>query len=682
MIAYHFLLYLMNDPYTLSFYMKKGDRTWNQFLQEEKFGLKALKNHWLQCSHLNDSQLPDHYFENANRELEENCEYSEMNPLQNVFLNLLPKAADEILVLDDKKNIVVKRNQWDNWMHISRIFSPLVIKVAYLWFNRREVGNISQAIVDNFSNTAIPGYENEIIVRDSLSDVHVHFCNGTEVDRKWVEVLNDPKCFINYSRTTNRFSDFSHHSIFNGLEMMSNLLLDAASFVKNASNDMDSHQLRDDSLLVKQAWFLYHFWLLLNGKKRKSDFFELHKFLLIEGAFRELYVMQYHQMGLLQFNKVLHTPFKGPGGNSVVDLLRQICGNGCHPIHLVEFRISPSQLASIRDYQEKYKKNGLATKVNFICSLIKNESSTRQSLYKHLEDINKAVREIKKYSSHIVGVDVAGSDYKAPPATFVQAMQNIRNIERKGGWNVTYHAGEDFFHILSGLRTIYEAIEFLKLKKNDRIGHASAAGVNPYNWSRCIHGVVPIKLGEYLDDLLFAIELIEYEKISELKEKRKKISAYINEVYGDNVSIEKMQEEWHLAKAERHTLSFYTKIVRVDCFQFFDIQELITLQKALLAFISKRGIVIEACPTSNIFIGYDHDMDSYHLKTWLKWKYVQALPMPDIVIGADEVGVFPTNLPNEYACIYEMMEKDNELKDLSEKILNDLVKNSEKYAFR
>lgn len=44
---------------------------------------------------------------------------------------------------------------------------------------------------------------------------------------------------------------------------------------------------------------------------------------------------------------------------------------------------------------------------------------------------------------------------------------------------VTYHVGEDFMDIADGLRMIDEAIRFLPLKRNDRIGHALALGVSP-----------------------------------------------------------------------------------------------------------------------------------------------------------------------------------------------------------
>ena len=42
----------------------------------------------------------------------------------------------------------------------------------------------------------------------------------------------------------------------------------------------------------------------------------------------------------------------------------------------------------------------------------------------------------------------------------------------------SYHAGEDFHHILSGIRAMFDAIELLDLCEGDRIGHGTAMGIS------------------------------------------------------------------------------------------------------------------------------------------------------------------------------------------------------------
>ena len=44
---------------------------------------------------------------------------------------------------------------------------------------------------------------------------------------------------------------------------------------------------------------------------------------------------------------------------------------------------------------------------------------------------------------------------------------------------ITVHAGEDFVHLLSCLRRLDDAVQYLCLEEGDRIGHGTALGLNP-----------------------------------------------------------------------------------------------------------------------------------------------------------------------------------------------------------
>ncbi len=65
----------------------------------------------------------------------------------------------------------------------------------------------------------------------------------------------------------------------------------------------------------------------------------------------------------------------------------------------------------------------------------------------------------------------------------------------------------------------------------------------------------------------------------------------------------------------------------------------------------EKEIVIEALPTSNLRIGYHRTLDSYQLFNWYSWQK-EGLPVPPIVLGTDDAGIFETNIYNEYALIY------------------------------
>jgi hypothetical protein len=68
---------------------------------------------------------------------------------------------------------------------------------------------------------------------------------------------------------------------------------------------------------------------------------------------------------------------------------------------------------------------------------------------------------------------------------------------------VTCHAGEDFVHILTGLRHVDEAVEYYALQRGDRIGHGLSVGVDPVKWMQRLGRRCVLFQGEWLDDLVW-----------------------------------------------------------------------------------------------------------------------------------------------------------------------------------
>lgn len=84
---------------------------------------------------------------------------------------------------------------------------------------------------------------------------------------------------------------------------------------------------------------------------------------------------------------------------------------------------------------------------------------------------NKALQD-KEFS--IVGVDFTGSDEKARPEVYAQLVRYARRHQKINLKQFTYHAGEDFYDLLDGIRTIHEVLRYLKWDEHCRIGHALA----------------------------------------------------------------------------------------------------------------------------------------------------------------------------------------------------------------
>lgn len=88
----------------------------------------------------------------------------------------------------------------------------------------------------------------------------------------------------------------------------------------------------------------------------------------------------------------------------------------------------------------------------------------------------------------------------------------------------TYHVGEDFRDILSGIRSIFEAVLFLNLREGDRVGHAIALGLDAEHFYARI-GMVELSYEELFDNMVFVYYLLEIYASSEREIQRYKAYA-------------------------------------------------------------------------------------------------------------------------------------------------------------
>lgn len=126
----------------------------------------------------------------------------------------------------------------------------------------------------------------------------------------------------------------------------------------------------------------------------------------------------------------------------------------------------------------------------------------------------------------IVGIDAANLELPTPPEVFAPAFRFLREYpidvrridpphDRFGSrreilslleqrrLGMTYHVGEEFRHLLSGLRAIGETIEFLNPRAGDRLGHAIALAVEPEIWAEQIGYQAVLPKQEWLDTLVW-----------------------------------------------------------------------------------------------------------------------------------------------------------------------------------
>ena len=94
---------------------------------------------------------------------------------------------------------------------------------------------------------------------------------------------------------------------------------------------------------------------------------------------------------------------------------------------------------------------------------------------------------------------------------------------------------------------------------------------------------------------------------------------------------------------------------------------------------NKRSIAIESLPTSNVRISFYKEYSEHHLQRWLGLNDEND-PIPSVVLGSDDPGIFATNLKNEYCHVYQMIKSGHGKKTAEENLLY-LQRNGEKFTF-
>jgi adenosine deaminase len=145
----------------------------------------------------------------------------------------------------------------------------------------------------------------------------------------------------------------------------------------------------------------------------------------------------------------------------------------------------------------------------------------------------------------VLGVDGAANELHAPPEPFAAAFRHARATGIR--W-ATFHAGEDFPHLLSGIRAVFEAAVFLDLRAGDRIGHATALGIAPSLWRERSAPRVVLCALDALDDAVFAHRALA--RIGGFERDLARLEPVIAElsarIYGQAHSPLALQRAWEL----------------------------------------------------------------------------------------------------------------------------------------
>ncbi|MDP2608504.1 MULTISPECIES: adenosine deaminase [unclassified Oceanobacter] len=355
-----------------------------------------------------------------------------------------------------------------------------------------------------------------------------------------------------------------------------------------------------------------------------------------------------------------------------------------------------AQLALVPHFIKQQQKNNEVYPYAILFKDLKTRAAILMELLQHDPRLTRWVR----------GIDAAANEMHAPPEVFAPLF---RVLSRAGISHITYHVGEDFPHLISGVRSIDDAIRFLPLRNGDRLGHCTAIGITPAIWKRSLPPKLAITKETRLLDLVFIWrelknhpELLRYahdaamqavqlaqevfgleEEISittldqlfNLRDLLPEAEGLLGEIDGPLQPASLWTEE-HERVHECLRLTYMKRPLRLykEWLRSTEIREqrqeyidvdmtalpdnaLIVLQQAVMAKLAQKNIAIECPPTSNTRISQYRDVSEHHIFRWmgLPGEAIDGDISMSICLGSDDPGVFAADLKSEFYHLFVVL---------------------------
>lgn len=724
--------------------------------------------------------LPDYVY--RNRFEYELKQTEKSNSLSEYLINGLTFLAKKYLSLHNGK-LYVNKDLHEEWMDITHICPPLIICSAYFLKDFEQADNkkkfFEKRLLNQFNETAqrpplMYDLENWVKREGRLFDLHIHLNGSSETDVLWWSQIGNVDIWTNeiriafYKNIVRQQFEQEEWADIN--RITARIRRGKELIIETYRNDIVNdtiferisnlyHPYKDYPVLAKAAYYnLLMLNKIHNGCERTAR--QFHQLLLIEGTIHRLVVQQKKQKGFHQFQMITENDIRWrQESQNYRQRFEQLTTdvNFCF-LEYLEGRFSPkltqkanrSLIKKIADdfifVRDKISENfNIFPQLGLIAHFIKrkeniqNEQERHCLLRKDVRDKSIALLATQRYlctnketksKINICGIDAAANEMDAGPEVFAPTFRWLRHYwQGNKDLRITFHAGEDFVHILSGLRMMYEAVEFLDMQQGDRIGHGTAAGINPKLWVERVGDSIYIQVGEWLDDLLITYKLIESPQnpYMELRSKLPTIHHIIEEltlyIYGEVLGIEILYKCWQCRKYEpdvylkektvfqKETEENENKIIKLIsnpkvkeyydkyhydkefkrkycelisiplCKGLFSMEELSKIQNLVLHKLAIKNIALEVPISSNLCISFYRDLDEHHIGRWLEGHSEGNLLIPPLVLGSDDPGIFMTNIYIEYARLMTYLEQKgyNFVERIN--IIEEINRTSKYYAF-
>ena len=378
----------------------------------------------------------------------------------------------------------------------------------------------------------------------------------------------------------------------------------------------------------------------------------------------------------------------------------------------------------------------------------------RKKLVECAQCIEELRSSIPYLSEYIVGIDAASEENSTEPWIMSAVYKAVRNknitkaliqdqklkFHRIDNLGFTYHVGEEFRHVLSGLRHIDEVIEEFNYKAGDRLGHAIALGEDIGLWIKN-NEVITIPAMEWMENLLWLWGNIVQDKIKvqiSATYLEGKILELAQEIYGDSEGMtplmlyqaykskfllehsaifesqKKCIQQFHMNQRmisrkilckyyvddkerqrwskEKIICTFFCptynmrfrKPILIRTAENLEENVLRQIQKYLIQKVEYLGIYVETNPTSNTVIGGEDGLFSHHILNLNSEGLLDEAEKTNAVmvtVNTDDPIVFNTSIENELAYIYYLLVNKKYKKERVLKWIDKVRQNSLESSF-
>ncbi len=404
--------------------------------------------------------------------------------------------------------------------------------------------------------------------------------------------------------------------------------------------------------------------------------------------------------------------------NNLSNLMEILDSNG--RLEKIEIRTSPEVKdirilqKGIEDHSKKNQQPDFGIVVHFVKKKIKLSKKTEYkdqlNLFSRLVlvDYLRLKHYVEKYHDmhnrppRIVGIDVAGGEMDLPNWIFLAPFCLFREWWRKyigtGSIGYTFHAGEDFYTLMQGLRHVGEILMFFPWEDGDRIGHGVSLALDAKAWQER-HPVVTAPREVLMDDMLWELDLYSSGIItppfpSIITRLEYEVSRMSSAIYGKShptrLLIDTYKTKYNIAGlyaagllhdffSSEFSPTFENRLsgnspeiellkktlsdsgIRKNCttvesvYKCFSAEEeqqrLESIQNRLIDLCTEKNIAIESCPTSNLVIRNLHDYSEVPGVKMLHNGF------PNLLINTDNPLTFATSLDEEYLHTYLALKK-------------------------